>query len=99
MECHRAPTLPILSVVDPPPNPKNSLSPAHRSELPCHASRSSIPFTTMSATPMDIDAESSPAPAEAPQLNITRTLGTNVNTTSAVSEVIANFRPTKVMHS
>lgn len=54
----------------------------------------------MSATPMDIDAESSPAPApaEAPQLNITRTLGTNVNTTSAVSEVIANFRPTKVMH-
>lgn len=50
----------------------------------------------MSATPMDIDAESSPAPAEAPQLNITRTLGTNVSTTSAVSEVIANFRPTKV---
>lgn len=45
---------------------------------------------------MDIDAESSPAPAEAPQLNITRTLGTNVSTTSAVSEVIANFRPTKL---
>jgi len=53
-------------------------------------------FTTMSATPMDIDAESSPAPAEVPQLNITRTLVTNVSTTSAVSDVIANFRPTKV---
>ncbi|KAG8165928.1 hypothetical protein KVR01_004480 [Diaporthe batatas] len=50
----------------------------------------------MSATPMDIDAGSSPAPAEAPQLNITRTLGNNVSTTSAVSEVIANFRPTKL---
>ncbi|KUI65463.1 WD repeat-containing protein 82-B [Cytospora mali] len=48
----------------------------------------------MASTPMDIDAESSPA--DTPQLNITRTLGTNVSTTSPVSEVIANFRPTKL---
>lgn len=48
----------------------------------------------MSGTPMDVDVESSPV--DAPQLNITRTLGTSVNATSPVSEVIANFRPTKV---
>lgn len=49
---------------------------------------------TMASTPMDIDVESSPA--DVPQLNITRTLGTSVNATAPVSEVIANFRPTKV---
>lgn len=50
----------------------------------------------MSSTPMDIEAESSPAAADMPQLNITRTLGLSANATSPVSEVIANYRPTKV---
>lgn len=53
--------------------------------------------STMASTPMDLDIESSPA--DAPQLNITRTLGANANATSPVSEAIANFRPTKVSFS
>lgn len=51
----------------------------------------------MASTPMDVDIESSPA--DVPQLNITRTLGTGVNVTTPVSEVIANFRPTRVWHA
>ncbi|EOO04419.1 putative wd repeat containing protein 82 protein [Phaeoacremonium minimum UCRPA7] len=44
---------------------------------------------------MDLDGpESSPA-NNTPTLNITRTLGTNINSTGLVSDVIANFRPTK----
>jgi len=45
----------------------------------------------MASTPMDVDE----APG-APSLNITRTLVTNIPSTSKVSDVIQIFRPTKV---
>lgn len=64
------------------------------SALHCELSFCELKCTTMSGTPMDVDVESSPA--DAPQLNITRTLGIGANVTSPVSEVIANYRPTKV---
>ncbi|KAL2018925.1 hypothetical protein VTK56DRAFT_10292 [Thermocarpiscus australiensis] len=48
----------------------------------------------MDPTPMDIDDASSAAAT--PSLNITRTLGANVPSTSAVSDVISTFRPTKL---
>ncbi|GAB1320803.1 Histone H3 methyltransferase complex and RNA cleavage factor II complex, subunit SWD2 [Madurella fahalii] len=48
----------------------------------------------MASTPMDIDDASSAAAT--PSLNITRTLGTNVPSTTAVSDVISMFRPTKL---
>jgi len=47
----------------------------------------------MASTPMDVDE---PAVAGAPSLNITRTLGVNVPSTSKVSDVMSSFRPTKV---
>ncbi|KAK4242464.1 WD40-repeat-containing domain protein [Achaetomium macrosporum] len=48
----------------------------------------------MASTPMDIDDVS---PAAPPSLNISRTLGTSsVPSTTAVSEVISAFRPTKL---
>ncbi|KAK3301600.1 WD40-repeat-containing domain protein [Chaetomium strumarium] len=48
----------------------------------------------MASTPMDIDDL---PPATAPSLNITRTLGaSNVPSTTAVSDVISAFRPTKL---
>jgi hypothetical protein len=40
---------------------------------------------------MDLDE-----PAAAPSLNITRTIGSNLPSTSKVSDVIRNFRPTKL---
>ena len=45
----------------------------------------------MASTPMDVDE-----PAGAPTLNITRTLGVNIPSTSKVSDVMSSFRPTKV---
>ncbi|KAK3956877.1 WD40-repeat-containing domain protein [Pseudoneurospora amorphoporcata] len=45
----------------------------------------------MSSTPMDIDEPG----AGTPSLNVTRLLGPNGPSTSKVSEVIKNFRPTK----
>ncbi|KAF7518821.1 hypothetical protein G7054_g13316 [Neopestalotiopsis clavispora] len=52
----------------------------------------------MASTPMDIDGpESSPANGTPlTSLNITRTLGANLPKTAPVTDVIANFRPTKV---
>lgn len=50
--------------------------------------------TIMASTPMDID--DAPSAAATPSLNITRTLGANVPSTAAVSDVISLFRPTKV---
>ncbi|RYP47870.1 hypothetical protein DL768_006131 [Monosporascus sp. mg162] len=58
----------------------------------------------MASTPMDLDMpDSSPATVNAnaignpaSSLNITRTLGSNVPSTTAISDVIAQFRPTKV---
>lgn len=61
----------------------------------------------MASTPMDVDLpESSPANANgggggggpATSLNITRTLGSSVPSTTAISDVISHFRPTKVFH-
>lgn len=48
----------------------------------------------MAATPMDIDDAPSATPT--PALNITRTGGASLPSTTAVSEIIALFRPTKV---
>ncbi|KAL2181982.1 WD40-repeat-containing domain protein [Thermothelomyces heterothallicus CBS 202.75] len=48
----------------------------------------------MASTPMDID--DAPTAAATPSLNIARTLGTNVPSTTAVSEVISLYRPTKL---
>lgn len=46
---------------------------------------------------MDLDAGESSSPANGtPSLNITRNLGNNMPSTMATSEVIANFRPTKL---
>ncbi|KAK4123986.1 WD40 repeat-like protein [Parathielavia appendiculata] len=45
----------------------------------------------MASTPMDIDDA-----AAIPSLNIMRTLGVNVPSTTAVSDVISSFRPTKL---
>ncbi|ETS83469.1 hypothetical protein PFICI_05345 [Pestalotiopsis fici W106-1] len=52
----------------------------------------------MASTPMDLDGpESSPANGTPlTSLNITRTLGANLPKTAPVTDVIANFRPTKV---
>ncbi|KAI1861375.1 uncharacterized protein JN550_010905 [Neoarthrinium moseri] len=52
----------------------------------------------MASTPMDLDApESSPANGiPSTSLNVTRTLGANLPSTAAVTDVIASFRPTKV---
>lgn len=52
----------------------------------------------MASTPMDIDGpESSPANGTPlTSLNITRTLGANLPKTAPVTDVIANFRPTKL---
>lgn len=51
----------------------------------------------MASTPMDIDdAVSTPPAPPAPTLNIQRTLGPNVPSTTKVSDVIANFRPMKL---
>ncbi|ORY69561.1 WD domain-containing protein [Pseudomassariella vexata] len=53
----------------------------------------------MASTPMDLDGVDSSSANGTPQastsLNITRTLGSNL-ATSAVTDVIANFRPTKL---
>lgn len=43
----------------------------------------------MASTPMDVDDGT-------PALNIPRTIGINVPSTSKVSDVISTFRPTKV---
>lgn len=53
--------------------------------------------TTMASTPMDIDTPDggSPANGAAPSLNISRTLN-SLPSTSAITDVITNFRPTKV---
>ncbi|KAK3944252.1 WD40-repeat-containing domain protein [Diplogelasinospora grovesii] len=48
----------------------------------------------MSSTLMDIDEPSSATAT--PSLNITRTLGTSVPSTSRVTDVISTFRPTKL---
>ncbi|RYO89678.1 hypothetical protein DL766_007221 [Monosporascus sp. MC13-8B] len=58
----------------------------------------------MASTPMDLDMpDSSPTTVNAnaignpaSSLNITRTLGSSVPSTTAISDVIAQFRPTKV---
>lgn len=47
----------------------------------------------MASTPMELDE---PLPTPAPSLNITRTLGGTVPSTSRVSDVISTFRPTKL---
>ncbi|KAI0395308.1 WD40 repeat-like protein [Xylariaceae sp. FL0594] len=52
----------------------------------------------MASTPMDLDPVDSVSPANntpAPSLNITRTLGGNLLSTSAITDIIASFRPTK----
>jgi COMPASS component SWD2 len=43
---------------------------------------------------MDIDE--APSTSATPSLNIARTIAVNVPSTTPISEVIANFRPTKV---
>ncbi|KAK3896959.1 WD40-repeat-containing domain protein [Staphylotrichum tortipilum] len=48
----------------------------------------------MAATPMDID--DAPSATATPSLNITRTIGANLPSTTAVSEIIGLFRPTKL---
>ncbi|KAK3313799.1 WD40-repeat-containing domain protein [Apodospora peruviana] len=48
----------------------------------------------MASTPMDLDEPASSTAT--PSLNITRTLGANVPSTSKVSDVISAFRPTKL---
>jgi COMPASS component SWD2 len=49
----------------------------------------------MSSTPMDVDIPEPPPPPPT-TLNITRTLGDRVPSTSPLTEVIPTFRPTKV---
>ncbi|KAK7960955.1 WD repeat domain-containing protein [Apiospora saccharicola] len=49
----------------------------------------------MSSTPMDVDSGSGSSRAT-PSLNITRTLGNNVPSTTPIPEVIGKFAPTKV---
>ncbi|KAI1267222.1 WD40 repeat-like protein [Xylariaceae sp. FL1019] len=52
----------------------------------------------MASTPMDLDAVESSSPANgtpSTSLHITRTLGSNLPSTSAVADIIGNFRPTK----
>ncbi|KAL2123871.1 hypothetical protein VTJ04DRAFT_236 [Mycothermus thermophilus] len=48
----------------------------------------------MEPTPMDIDE--APSTSATPSLNIARTIAVNVPSTTPISEVIANFRPTKL---
>ncbi|KAL2189070.1 WD40 repeat-like protein [Thermothelomyces heterothallicus CBS 203.75] len=48
----------------------------------------------MASTPMDLD--DAPAAVATPSLNIARTLGANVPSTTAVSEVMPLYRPTKL---
>ncbi|KAI1414689.1 WD domain-containing protein [Hypoxylon sp. FL1857] len=53
----------------------------------------------MASTPMDLDVPDGSSPANgtpSTSLHITRTLGGGLPSTSAVTEVIANFRPTKL---
>ncbi|KAI1828338.1 WD40 repeat-like protein [Xylaria intraflava] len=53
----------------------------------------------MASTPMDLDHVDSASPANgtpSATLNITRTLASNLPSTSAVPDIIANFRPTKL---
>ncbi len=52
------------------------------------------PTAAMAATPMDLD--DAPSATATPALNITRTIGATLPSTTAVSEIIALFRPTKV---
>ncbi|KAK3380374.1 WD40-repeat-containing domain protein [Lasiosphaeria ovina] len=54
----------------------------------------------MASTPMDVD-EAPPSLTSlstTPSLNITRTLGVNVPSTTKVSDVVSAFRPTKLFH-
>ncbi|KAH6841128.1 WD40-repeat-containing domain protein [Chaetomium sp. MPI-CAGE-AT-0009] len=48
----------------------------------------------MASTPMDLDDV--PSATATPSFNLTRTLGANVPSTTAVSDVIASYRPTKL---
>ena len=57
-----------------------------------HPARAGTP--NMASTPMDLD--DAPSVTGTTSLNITRTLGSNVPSTTGVSDVIASFRPTKV---
>ncbi|KAI0023254.1 WD repeat-containing protein [Xylariomycetidae sp. FL0641] len=53
----------------------------------------------MASTPMDLDVPDSSSPANgtpSTSLNITRTLGSTMPATVAITDVIANFRPTKL---
>ncbi|CAJ2506415.1 Uu.00g005450.m01.CDS01 [Anthostomella pinea] len=53
----------------------------------------------MASTPMDLDPTDASSPANgtpSTSLNITRTLGSSLPSTSVVPDVIAHFRPTKV---
>ncbi|KAI1191134.1 WD40 repeat-like protein [Nemania serpens] len=53
----------------------------------------------MASTPMDLDQVDSASPANgtpSTSLHITRTLASNLPSTSAVPDIIANFRPTKL---
>ncbi|KAB5557959.1 WD40-repeat-containing domain protein [Coniochaeta sp. 2T2.1] len=54
----------------------------------------------MASTPMDVDdsvsTPTAPPPPPAPVLNIQRTLGSNVPSTTKISDVMANFRPMKL---
>ncbi len=54
----------------------------------------------MASTPMDLDHVDAASPANGTpgtSLHVTRTLASNLPSTSAVPDVIANFRPTKVL--
>ncbi|KAK4043266.1 WD40-repeat-containing domain protein [Parachaetomium inaequale] len=48
----------------------------------------------MASTPMDLD--DAPSATATPSLNLSRTLGANVPSTTAVSDVISSYRPTKL---
>ncbi|KAI0097641.1 WD40 repeat-like protein [Nemania sp. FL0031] len=53
----------------------------------------------MASTPMDLDHVDSASPANgtpSTSLHITRTLASNLPSTSAVPDIVANFRPTKL---
>ncbi|KAH9900592.1 WD repeat-containing protein [Xylariomycetidae sp. FL2044] len=53
----------------------------------------------MASTPMDLDPLETASPANgtpSTSLNITRTLGSNLPSTAAVTDIIANYRPTKL---
>ncbi|KAI0200746.1 WD40 repeat-like protein [Astrocystis sublimbata] len=51
----------------------------------------------MASTPMDLDQTESASPANGtPTLNIARTLASNLPSTSAVPDIVAKFRPTKL---